>query len=98
MLAYNHQNLAFLKQKLQLAAANSPLKREDLDKKLTANGEARKAIEKELRQAFREDIRARERLEDARKALLLARENLVVGKALPDEVDRLQRVVDMHKA
>jgi len=98
VLAYDHQNLAFLEQKLQIAAANSPFKREDLDKKLTTIGEARTAIEKELRQAFREDIRTRERLEEARKALLLARENLAMGKVTPDEVDRLQRAVDMHKA
>ena len=98
VLAYDHQNLAFLQQKLQIAAANSPFKKEDLDKKLAAITEARKAIEKELRQAFREDIRTRERLEETRKTLLQARENLAVGKTSTDEVDGLQRLVDMQKA
>jgi small-conductance mechanosensitive channel len=98
VLAHSHQNLAFLEQKLQIAAANAPFTRDDLDKKLAAVAESRKALEKELRQAFREDIRTREHLEEARKALLLAREKLAAGKAAQDEVDRLQRVVDMHKA
>lgn len=98
VLAYRQQNMAFLKHKLQVAAANSPFRKEDLDKKLSAIAGARRATEKELRRAFRDDIRARERLEEARQALLLARENLAAGTTTPEEVERLQRVVDTHKA
>jgi len=95
VLAYHHQDLAFLERKLQVANANAPFTEEELTKKLDEIAEERKAVEKELSQAIRSDMRAQESLEEARDALRQGSEK-AVEKA--EDLDHLQMVVDVRKA
>lgn len=102
VLDYHHKNLNFLERKLKVAAANAPFTKEELDKKNKAIAERRKVIENDLRQAIRNDMRRQERLQEARRDLNKARESLISRKEdadkITDEIEQLQRVVDVRKA
>ena len=92
------KNLEFLNHKLQIASSNAFFSKEEYDTILGAIDEGRKEAEKALREAIREDLSARERMEEAREALKLARENSNGEKQVAQEVDRLQEILNMRMA
>jgi potassium efflux system protein len=102
VLTYHRNNLLFLDRKLQVAASNAPFTKETLDKKMAAISETRRSMETELRQAFREELRAGEQLEQARQALVLEQGKMIgqeqADRYKSEEINRLQRVVDARKA
>jgi small-conductance mechanosensitive channel len=95
VLAYHHQDLAFLARKLQVAVANAPFMEEELKKKLDEISEERKVLERELHRAIRSDIRAQDSLEEARGALRQASEK---ASGEVENFDHLQMLVDERKA
>ncbi len=101
-LAYYRQSLAFLDRKLQIALSDALLSKEEYDATLAAIALERKATEKTLRETIREELLAREQLEEARQALTLARESLKGEAQLAPEktgeMDRLQKTLDMRTA
>jgi len=101
VLAYHRQNLTFLERKFRVASANAPFTKEELDNKLKAVAEARNATQKELRNAIRENLLARERLEEARQALQALEDTggeQDFYESDPEELARLQQTIDMQKA
>jgi small-conductance mechanosensitive channel len=102
VLAYRHKSLNFMERKLKVAAANAPFTKEELDKKNKTIEARIKTVKDELRQAIRNDMKRKGRLQDARQELSKARESLANGKEkaekITDEIQRLQRVVDVRKA
>jgi len=102
VLAYRHKSLNFMERKLKLAAANAPFTNEEFDKKNKAIEERTKTIKDELRQAIRNDMKRKERLQVARQELSETRESLTNSnedaEKIIDEIERLQRVVDVRKA
>jgi small-conductance mechanosensitive channel len=91
-----------MERKLKVAAANAPFTKEELDKKNKTIEARIKTVKDELRQAIRNDMKRKGRLQDARQELSKARESLANGKEkaekITDEIQRLQRVVDVRKA
>ena len=97
-LAHHSQNLTFLERKLRVAIANAPFTREELDEKLAAIAAAREFIQGELNKTFRNDRDSRRAREKARKALAAAGERATLDEPAAEELERLERIVEVRQA